>query len=156
MAKLSEKERSIWGDGTELVLALLAKEADVNAEGGEYENPLDEKLACLIEVLLANGANGNAQGWECGITLNVASSQGHEAVVIAVKSGIEAFKSVLKHGLLGWSMLLDGFENYHRLSAQCWFRGFRGKNSVHRTAFWQCWDQFWAVSLAKSNFGTPA
>jgi hypothetical protein len=62
MAKLSEKERSIWGDGTELVLALLAKEADVNAEGGEYENPLDEKLACLIEVLLANGANGNAQG----------------------------------------------------------------------------------------------
>ncbi|KAF7509147.1 hypothetical protein GJ744_008374 [Endocarpon pusillum] len=64
---------------------LLAKDVEVNAQGGDYGNALQtasirghEKV---VEMLLAKGGEVNAQGGRYGDALSAASSGGHKKVV---------------------------------------------------------------------------
>ncbi|ORY67765.1 ankyrin repeat-containing domain protein [Pseudomassariella vexata] len=67
------------------VQRLIEKNADVNAQGGEYGNALQaasyrghEKV---VQILLEKNADVNAQGGPYGNALQAASSEGHEKVV---------------------------------------------------------------------------
>jgi hypothetical protein len=67
------------------VQLLLAKNADVNAQGGVYGNALyaasDRGHEAVVKMLLDKGADVNAQGGVNGNALYAASDRGHEAVV---------------------------------------------------------------------------
>jgi ankyrin repeat protein len=67
------------------VRLLLEKNADVNAQGGEFGNALQAASARgheqMVELLLKNNADVNAQGGNYGNALQAASHKGHERVV---------------------------------------------------------------------------
>ena len=68
-----------------IVMILLRKGADVNAQRGIYGNALQAASSrgheMVVQLLLEKGADINAQGGEYGNALQAASSRGHEAVV---------------------------------------------------------------------------
>ena len=68
-----------------IIIILLKKEADVNAQGGKYGNALQaassEGHEKIVQLLLNNEADVNAQGGEYGNALQAASSGGHEKIV---------------------------------------------------------------------------
>ena len=73
-------------DGHKKVTKLvLDKGADVNANGGQYDNALQALSAggyeAEVKLLLDNGANVNAQGGPFGNALQANSHEGHEAMV---------------------------------------------------------------------------
>jgi ankyrin repeat protein len=74
--------QQIWNDD---INVLLAKDADVNAQGGDYGNAL--QAACseghleVAKVLLAKDADVNAQGGKYGNALQAACYGGHLEVV---------------------------------------------------------------------------
>jgi ankyrin repeat protein len=73
-------------DGHEAVVRLLfEKWADVNAQGGYYDNALyaasNEGHEAVVRLLLEKGADVNAQGGGYDNALQAASIRGHEAVV---------------------------------------------------------------------------
>ncbi|KAK5728137.1 hypothetical protein LTR17_012145 [Elasticomyces elasticus] len=73
-------------DGHEaIVRLLLEKQADVNAQGGDYGNALQAASVSgnqtIVQLLLAAGAKVNAKGGLYGSALQAASSKGEEAIV---------------------------------------------------------------------------
>ena len=64
---------------------LLAKGADVNAQGGEYGNALYTASGGghdqVVQMLLAKGADVNGQGGYYGSALQAASREGYDKVV---------------------------------------------------------------------------
>ncbi|KAG9227950.1 putative ankyrin repeat-containing protein, partial [Amylocarpus encephaloides] len=68
-----------------VVKLLLDKDANVNARGGYYGNPLQAASAggheAVVKLLLDKDADVNAQGGYYGNPLQAASAGGHEAVV---------------------------------------------------------------------------
>jgi ankyrin repeat protein len=68
-----------------VVQMLLAKGADVNAQGGYFGNALQAASFGghdkVVQILLAKGADVNAQGGEYGNALQAASLIGHDKVV---------------------------------------------------------------------------
>ena len=78
-----------------IVKLLLQMGADVNAQGGQYNNALQaaasEGREAIVVLLLENGANVHAESiddYDIGNALQAASGGGHEAVV----------RQLLKHG----------------------------------------------------------
>jgi len=69
----------------ETVEEFLAGGVDVNAQGGEYANPLQAALYSgheqMVRLLFEKGADVNAQGGHFGNALQGASCRGHEQVV---------------------------------------------------------------------------
>ena len=67
------------------VKSILDKGADVNAQGGKYDNALQAASAGghgqVVQMLLAKGADVNAQGEVYGNALYAASEEGHDQVV---------------------------------------------------------------------------
>ncbi|KAJ5689686.1 hypothetical protein N7462_004078 [Penicillium macrosclerotiorum] len=69
------------GDEAE-VRMVLAKGADVNAQGGEYGTALQAASHCeVMQILLAKGADVNAQDGEYGTALQAASFRGYTEVM---------------------------------------------------------------------------
>ena len=68
-----------------MVELLLAKGADVNAQGGRYGTALQAALYRgheeVVELLLAKGADVNAQGGRYGNALQAASVYGNKKVI---------------------------------------------------------------------------
>jgi hypothetical protein len=68
-----------------IVQLLLEKDADVDAQGGEYGNALQaasvEGHEQVVKLLLEKGVNVNAQGGPYGNALQAASFRGHKQVV---------------------------------------------------------------------------
>ena len=68
-----------------VVQLLLEKGADINEQGGQYDNALQEASLrgheAVVQLLLEKGADVNEQGGEYGNALQAASWGGHEAVV---------------------------------------------------------------------------
>jgi ankyrin repeat protein len=64
---------------------LIAKGADVNAQGGRYGNALQAASAEghreIVQLLLDKGADINAQGGLYGNALHIASTRGHQEIV---------------------------------------------------------------------------
>ncbi|RYN35548.1 hypothetical protein AA0114_g11715 [Alternaria tenuissima] len=75
---------ALLGFGT-VTRLLLDKDADVNAQGGEYGNALQAASEGgheqIVKMLLDKGAEVNAQGGDYGNALQAASARGHEQVV---------------------------------------------------------------------------
>jgi hypothetical protein len=75
---------ALLGFGT-VTRLLLDKDADVNAQGGEYGNALHAASyrghEQVVKMLLDAGAEVNAQGGRYGNALQAASARGHEQVV---------------------------------------------------------------------------
>ena len=71
---------------SEMAKLLLDKDADVNAQGGEYGNALQAASAGgheqVVKLLLNKGADVDAQGGRYGSALYAASSGGHRQVVM--------------------------------------------------------------------------
>ena len=64
---------------------LIAKGADVNVQGGEFDGTLqaasDKGHQEIVTLLLANGADVNAQGGHFGNALWAASAKGHQQII---------------------------------------------------------------------------
>ena len=71
---------------------LLDVGANVNAQGGEYDNALQAVSYCgyemVVQMLLDGGADVNTQGREYGNALHVASFRGHELVKMLLDAGV--------------------------------------------------------------------
>ncbi|ORY14382.1 hypothetical protein BCR34DRAFT_231296 [Clohesyomyces aquaticus] len=69
----------------DMVKVLLDKDADVNAQGGDYGNALQAASyrghEAVVTMLLDKDADVNAQGGHYGNALQAASYRGHEAMV---------------------------------------------------------------------------
>ena len=68
-----------------MIQLLLNSGADVNAQGGEYDNALQAAACCcndqIVQLLLDHGANVNAQGGFYGNALQAAAFCGHDQIV---------------------------------------------------------------------------
>jgi hypothetical protein len=82
---------------------LLERGADVNAQGGAYDNALQAASAggheAVVALLLEKGADVNAQGGAYGNALQAASAGGHKAIVaLLLKKGARAENIATKEG----------------------------------------------------------
>ena len=63
----------------------MEKGADINAQGGQYGNALQEAASGvhqqIVQLLLEKGADINAQGGLHGNALQAASTEGHQQIV---------------------------------------------------------------------------
>ncbi|KAG4414253.1 hypothetical protein IFR04_012625, partial [Cadophora malorum] len=86
-----------------LVALLLEKGADVNAQGGDYDNALQaassEGYEAIVALLLEKGADANAQGGKHGNALQLASARGYKAIVaLLLEKGADVNARGGKHG----------------------------------------------------------
>jgi ankyrin repeat protein len=114
-------------DGNMTVIRYLVEHgADVNAQGGEYGNPLQAAVVwnCIeiVRYLVENGADVNAQGGECGNPLQAAVTMNRvEIVRYLVENGADVNAQGGKYG-----NALSAAEAKYRHNGIVWFLLDRG------------------------------
>ncbi|CAG8228611.1 unnamed protein product [Penicillium salamii] len=104
---------------------LIAKGADVNAQGGRYGNALQAALAEghqeIVKILLNKGADVNAEGGEYGNALQAASVEGsQEIVTLLLDKGANVNA---KGGRYGYALQAASAEGHQRTVTQLLDKG---------------------------------